>query len=83
MTVGESRWGFRVYLVFGCILVLVFLTRRTCEKIKVLDEYLTSYKIEFWRSVRNRSKQEHNKNTCDVKCFGVSFSFVLDFFKRC
>lgn len=81
MTVGESRWGFRVYLVIGFILVLVFLTRRTCEEIEVLGECLTSYKIELWRSVRNRSKQEYNKNTCDVMCFGVSFG--LDFFKYC
>lgn len=42
----------------------------------MLDEYLTSYKIAFWRSVRNRSKQEHNKNTCDVKCF-VFFEVLL------
>lgn len=34
------------------------LTQRACEKIKMLDEYLTSCKADFWRSVRNRSKQD-------------------------
>lgn len=43
------------------------LTHRAYEKIKMLDEYLTFCKADFWRSVRNRSKQEHNKNTCDVQ----------------
>jgi len=52
------------------------LTHRTCGKIKILDEYLTSYKIDFWRSVRKGKKQEHNKNTCDVKCF-VFFEVLL------
>lgn len=33
-------------------------------------------KADFWRSVRNRSKQEHNKNTCDVQCF-VFFEVLL------
>lgn len=42
----------------------------------MLDEYLTSYNIDFWRSVRNRSKKEHNKNTCHVKCF-VFFEVLL------
>lgn len=52
------------------------LTHRACEKIKMLDEYLTSCKVGFWRSVRNRSKQEHNKNTCDAQWF-VFFGVLL------
>lgn len=42
----------------------------------MLDEYLTFCKADFWRSVRNRSKQEHNKNTCDVQWF-VFFVFYF------
>lgn len=62
VTVGKSKWGFRVFFVFG--FVLGFLTHRTCGDIKMLGEYLTFYKVNFWRSVRNRSKQEHKKNMC-------------------
>lgn len=43
---------------------------------KIMDEYLTSYKTEFGRSVRYKSKQEHNKNTCDVRCL-VFFEVLL------
>ena len=54
----------------------LYLTHRACEKINMLDEYLTSCKADFWRSVRNRSKQECNKNTCDVQWF-VFFEVLL------
>lgn len=52
------------------------LTHRACEKIETLEEYLTSCKADFWRSVRNRSKQERNKNTCDAQWF-VFFEVLL------
>lgn len=54
----------------------LYLTHRSCEKVNMLDEYLTSCKADFWRSVRNRSKQEHNKNTCDIQWF-VFFEVLL------
>lgn len=43
----------------------------------MLNEYLASYKTDFWRSVRNRSKQEHNKNTCNVKELDFFFEVFL------
>lgn len=54
----------------------LYLTHRACEKIKMLDEHLTSCKADFWRSVRNRSKQERNKSACGVQWF-VFFEVLL------
>lgn len=43
----------------------------------MLDEYLISYKIDFWRSVRNRSKQEHNITQILVMLSFVFFEVLL------